>query len=555
MRSPVALCLAAFGLLEPAAASTTPKNVLLIIADDMRPNLRDTYNQPWMSTPNLDALAKESLVFDAAFANFAICCASKSHQPSSCAHPSSIAGVLSGRNSFLSGRMPDSTRTWNFENDFRRDGITRLPGGQLSYGTDWVSLPEFFHTQGYYTASHGKVFHNNRPRKKELKGLDEFTKLFKTSCPDDLLFCPGSEGTNKKAYSDYKTASKAIKAIKKRSKTDQPWFVALGLHFPHITWAVPDWCVDAYDFQQVLAATNRSAPIDCPDVAFTAEFDGLTHLTLDSAQINEVGEGTVTWPVPTRHTNEVPEAVDRFLRLGYYASITHSDWLIGKTLNAAKSVKDNTLVIFTSDHGFSLGEQGEWGKHTLFDNSLRIPLIVRAPWIPGCVGRTAAFFELIDLYRTMVSLAGLDTSLIEPDVDGVDQAPIFLNDTVLTLRDGTYAQYSRCPQSGHPAWYLNNCEEVTASQITVMGYSVRENDVRFTEWYSFSNCVANFNDIIATEVYVQQDPRMITAGEANIDFDNFGNVNIAEDLDADEIDRLRSLVRDRFDTGENFGCP
>lgn len=493
------------------ALSSSKKNVLFLIADDLRPEL-GAYGHRWMVTPALDKFAEESLVFDAAFTNFAIC------SPS--------------RNSFLSGRMPDATRTWNFIDDFRNSGRN-----SKGYGADWVSLPQFFKAQGYTSLGHGKLYHPNKPPDNDPPSWSEpYVELTTTSCDGGLHYCPTS-GMPNDSFSDFNTTVSAIERLPKRGK----WFLGLGLHFPHLSWATPQWCTDVYNETDLEVSKSRNAPLGVPDVSFTAEIDGATHIRLSDG----------SWPVPTPTENVVPKKVDVTMRLGYYSAVTHTDWLLGKILDAAESQKSNTLVVVTGDHGYSLGEHGEWAKHSLFDNALRVPLMIRAPWISTKPRRTSAFFELIDLYRTMASLAGLNCSAIAPDVDGVDQSRVVFDENS-TVREEAYAQYSRCPRAGEPAWYLNDCERVAAENITVMGFTVRTHSHRFTEWYSFRNCTPLFDEAaLATELYLQQNLSSSAATVA--DFDAGGRVNVAP---LHNVTHYRSLLRERFDRPFNyFGCP
>lgn len=523
----------AFGVLWVLCNVNAMKNVLLLIADDLRPQLNETYGHPWMVTPNLDALARESVVFDAAFTNFAIC------SPS--------------RNSFMSGRMPDATRTWNFIDDFRTSGRS-----WMSAGEKWTTLPEFFKQQGYETLGHGKLYHPNKPQNNDepYSWTGPYVAATVTQCPDGFQFCPGTNGKNDAAFSDYNTTLAAIETL---AAVRAPWFVGLGLHFPHLSWATPQWCVDAYGDSLPSLAKHRSSPRDCPDISFTAEIDGQRTINLNASVYAAIdGKGPTHWPVPSPGNNTVPDQVEAVMRLGYYSAVTHTDWLFGQVLEAIEATKKDTLVVVTSDHGYSVGELAEWAKHTLFDNALRVPLMMRAPWLHAASTnrRTAAFFELIDLYRTIVALAGLDTNLIEPDVDGLDQSNLVLEPSTATpKRTATYAQYSRCPQQGRPAWYLNNCEQVAAPNISVMGFSVREPTTRFTEWYAFANCTVDFDTVVATEFYQQQDPALVTTGLANLDFDFGGTVNLASNLSDSSLARLRAMLRARFDRGLNFGCP
>ena len=104
-------------------------NVLHLIADDMRPQL-GAYGQTFMLTPRLDALAAESLVFDAAYTQFAYCAPS--------------------RNSFMTGRRPERTKCLNFLTDFREQ-----------HGDSWTSMPQFFKNAGYFTSAAGKLYHES----------------------------------------------------------------------------------------------------------------------------------------------------------------------------------------------------------------------------------------------------------------------------------------------------------------------------------------------------------------------------------------------------------
>ena len=110
------------------AASASRPNVLMVVIDDLRPNLGAYNNRTYMHTPNLDHLASRSMVFERAFTNYAYCAPS--------------------RNSFMSGRMPDTTKVWNFLNSFRDGSITDSAG---LTGLQWTTLPQHFKKNGYWT--------------------------------------------------------------------------------------------------------------------------------------------------------------------------------------------------------------------------------------------------------------------------------------------------------------------------------------------------------------------------------------------------------------------
>ena len=112
----------------------------------------------------------------------------------------------------------------------------------------------------------------------------------------------------------------------------------------------------------------------------------------------------------------------------YAAAVSYADHILGMALNALDGLGEtaSTITIFHADHGYQLGELNEWSKKTNTELSLRVPLIVRVPWKTEAVGRRcSAAVELVDIYRTLVSLAGLDVSAIEADVQGSSLAPLF----------------------------------------------------------------------------------------------------------------------------------
>ena len=105
-------------------------NVLLVVVDDLRPNIA-AHGSKFMVTPHMDALAASGVLFQRAYAQYSLC------------GPS--------RTSFLSGRRPDATRAWSFQNHFREGA-----------GADWTSLPEHFRRNGYRTLAAGKLFEKGR---------------------------------------------------------------------------------------------------------------------------------------------------------------------------------------------------------------------------------------------------------------------------------------------------------------------------------------------------------------------------------------------------------
>ena len=113
---------------------------------------------------------------------------------------------------------------------------------------------------------------------------------------------------------------------------------------------------------------------------------------------------------------------------GYCASVSFMDQQIGKVLDALdeEGLRDSTVVLFFSDHGFALGERGAWGKRSLFENDARVPLIIADPRFPrGHGAHTPAFAELVDLFPTLTELAGVaPATALVPPLSGVSLAPV-----------------------------------------------------------------------------------------------------------------------------------
>jgi iduronate 2-sulfatase len=181
----------------------------------------------------------------------------------------------------------------------------------------------------------------------------------------------------------------------------------------------------------------------------------------------------------------------RHYRHGYYASISFLDAQVGDILDALdeSGLTNDTIVVFTSDHGFHIGEHALWGKTSNFELDARVPLIIAAPDHPESHGKsTRALAELIDLYPTLAELTGLADDLPK-DLDGTSLKPV-LSDPTATVKDAAFTQHQH-PFYGSPknwqAW----------------GYSIRTDRWRYTEWQSIADAA-----VVARELYDHQnDPK------------------------------------------------
>ncbi|KAH8060223.1 sulfuric ester hydrolase [Aureococcus anophagefferens] len=423
------------------------------------------------------------------------------------------------RNSFFTGRRPDSLRVYNFVDHFR------------STSPEAVPLPEYFKNHGYVTLGAGKTYQPGKPPaydvgrswSAELPYLPLMKNLTRCSRKNAksgrfLDVCP--EDFGEEAFMDRLTADYAVEAMRVARKVERPFFVVAGFYRPHLRWHVPRAFYDRYSGTLGTPLRSRSKPSNMPDIAWANE--GCHTMTTE-----EHGTVAVSMDRPLKRSM-VAE-----LRKGYLACASWIDELAGRVLDAADAVpsaKADTVVLLSSDHGFHLGEQASWTKHTLFEIGSRVPLVVRAPGVAP--GRSRALVELTDVYRTFADLAGLPAPA--RDVQGKSLGPLLRSGA--PHRNFSVTQYPRCPRDYRKQWDAN-CKRLTAAEIPVMGYTLRVDHFRFTEWYYWvaapatranerfdppEKVVDKKRKPLATELYALDDARIN-------DFDGLELANVAGD--------------------------
>ena len=387
------------------------KNILLIIADDLRPQLGhlgfDT-----ACTPNLDNLAAESTVFTRAYCQAPQC------------NPS--------RSSFLTGHSPDVARVFAFE------ATARENMGQRSAATIFDTM----RSHGYLVLGTGKIFHFDPPSGTFSKeNGDYFPALY-----DQEWGCTNGEPTgacmaeacktqrcvNGRLYLDEKhkprlfDARVSLEAVKKLTQASLAWqrnatpsFVTVGFHHPHLKWFIPEDLWKSSKLQDALSIVrpplSNVPPTNAPffahgDVSIAGE------LRLLNGKVERLGEPflrvKMNQKVGLAFSNPPSPDAQIEMRKAYLACVTFLDEQIGVVLaglkNQGPDFESNTVVIVTSDHGFGLGENGHWGKSSLYEVDTRVPLIVRDPSIPQSRSRKSELLiELVDLYPSIIDLAGL----------------------------------------------------------------------------------------------------------------------------------------------------
>jgi len=391
-------------------------NILFLICDDLNCDL-GAYGHPQVETPNIDRLAARGVLFENTHCQYPLCGPSRA--------------------SFMTGMYPDQTLV-------RRNAIyirEHIP--------NVLTIPQMFRLDDYFAVRIGKVFHYNVPRHIGTSGHDDPYSWNYTINPrgrdkeeEDKIFSlvPNNFGGTlswlaadgkDEEQTDGIAASEAIKLLEKFSKQDRPFFMTVGLYRPHTPFVAPKQYFEMYPLEQ----------IKVPQVP--------------ESYISQLPQPAISSIRRKKDQVDLDEQVARQVIQAYYASITFADAQVGRIMASLKSsgLEENTIVVFTSDHGYHMGEHGHWQKTTLFENATRVPLVIAGPGVTE-KGRVAkGLVEMVDIYPTMAELAH---QKIPMQVSGVSLRPI-LEDVDLTVRSSALTQY-------------NN------------GYSIRTNRYRYTEW-------------------------------------------------------------------------
>ena len=354
----IALLWPAAATLIAAAPSPRP-NVLLVVVDDLNLVL-GAYGHRTVRSPNIDRLAARGARFDSAHAQYTLC------------NPSRV--------SFLSGRRPETSGVYILGTPAR----TALP--------EAVMLPQLFRQNGYFTAGAGKIFHNSRVNDSASWDFyeDEATQDEGEKAAIAARYGRGGgDGDGRPGWqmleSDGSRTRDGINAatirrlIAEKSAGQDPFFLALGFHKPHLPWTAPKRFFDLYPETGIIPPAEPPMR-DIPPIALQTELSGFAQ----------------------------PESRAGALR-AYQACISFIDDLLGQVLGELdrRDLTRNTLVVLFSDHGFHLGDHGGlWAKLSAFRASTRVPLIMAGPGVPAGVA-VASPVELLDVYPTLADLAGL----------------------------------------------------------------------------------------------------------------------------------------------------
>ncbi|MEJ7828843.1 MAG: sulfatase [Segetibacter sp.] len=410
----------------PDSALNKKYNVLFIASDDLNNDMH-CYGNRLVKTPNLDRLVARGVRFDRAYNQYPLCAPSRA--------------------SMLTGFRPDVTKVADLETRFRE----ALPNA--------VTLPQFFKNNGYNSGRMGKIFHYGVPKDIGTNGVDDSLswterrnpigrdkteeKLIINLTPkrglgSSLSYLP-ADGTDEE-QTDGMVATKAIDMMTKNK--NNPFFLAVGFFRPHCPYVAPKKYFDMYSPEEITLPMEKVN--DWDDIPEVAKYTNPLHWGLDVGQRKEA------------------------LR-AYYASITFMDAQVCRLLGALEKLglADNTIIVFWSDHGYSVGQHGQWMKENLFESAARIPLIIAVPEVTK--GKPSGrIVELLDVYPTLAELCKLKPPAT---LQGKSLIPLLRNPMASWDRPA-YTQIDKRKFPGKRAPELKNA----------FGRSVRTERWRYTEW-------------------------------------------------------------------------
>ncbi len=492
-RSLVAITL---GFLSTLFAGADQPNILFIGIDDLRPEL-NCYGATHIHSPNIDRLAREGVLFEKAYCQWAVC--------------------MPSRASLLSGLRPDTFK--GKANAFRKV----VP--------DVVTLPQHFKSHGYFTQSFGKIYHGawktayignsfqdpvswsterwtSSPqyyfspggiriaRDVFANSNDKFLRHIKRD-PNDpdqwtrhFVRGPAFEAPEvaDDIPADGQIANAALERLHQLQKDPDspPFFLAVGFCKPHLPFVAPKKYWDLYDPETLPPVEASTPPGGAPEFA----------IQVGAAEVNQYVRET-RGPISAEETKQ--------LRHGYAACVSYIDAQVGRLLDEldTRGIREKTIVVLWSDHGYKLGDFGSWAKHTNFELDTRVPLIISAPGLARNA-RCSAVVELVDLHPTLSELAGLP-------VHAGAEGESFARNVSAPDAPGQDAAFSQYPRGGY------------------MGYTVRTATHRYTEW---QNPKEN-GRVVARELY-------------EYDESNLESENLADRADFAEIRKsLATLLTNR----------
>lgn len=424
------------------AADQTRPNVLLICVDDLKPVL-GCYGDKKVKSPNVDRLARRSVLFERAYCNQAVCAPS--------------------RNALMTGVRPTTLGIYDLGTHFR------------TAASNAVTLTQYFMRHGYRAEGLGKILHVGHgnhedpaswsvphvggktvayllPENHARQGLTREEALF--SNETDVGKLPRgaayeSADVPDDDYPDGKLATEAIRRLQAaKAKPSEPFFLALGFLKPHLPFCAPKKYWDLYERGSFKLPELRKPPEGAPSYAPTSW-------------------GELRQYSDTPQTGPLTDDQARTFIHGYYAATSYMDAQLGRVLDEFDrlGLASNTIVVLWGDHGWHLGDHGMWCKHSNYEEANHIPLLISAPGVTKAGTRTRALAETVDIYPTLCELAGLPAPQNPQPLEGQSLVPVLKKPS----RDGKEAIFHVYPRSRQ-------------GEGSILGRAVRTERYRLVEW-------------------------------------------------------------------------
>jgi iduronate 2-sulfatase len=373
-------CFLSVALFSPAFAAKP--NVLFIAVDDLRPELK-SLGAEHIHSPAMDSLVKSGRAFTRHYVQAPTCGAS--------------------RYALLTGK-------------YGKTGAQRNNDALMASAKDAdkqpFSLPRQFRENGYRTVSIGKISHYpgglggkdwSDPAKIEMPGAWDLSMMptgpWKT--PEKAMHgyaggVPRGAGTpvsehkdgDEMTYTDGWITKEALSQMDSLAAKEEPFFLAVGIMKPHLPFACPKSYYDLYEGAKFSPIPHPGKPTGLSTWHNSGEFQRYAR------------NGRDPWKDPA-YADEI--------RRSYAACVSYADNQVAQLLARLEKLglAENTIVVLWGDHGWHLGEHAVWGKHTLFEESLRAPLVIRAPGLKHPGATANAIVETVDIYPTLCDLTGV----------------------------------------------------------------------------------------------------------------------------------------------------
>ena len=441
------------------------KNVLLIIVDDLNTD-QAAFGNAAVHTPNIDALAQEGIQFTNTQCSWPVCGASRA--------------------SFTTGTYPETNGVMNLSTELR------------DVSPNIVTIPQYLKEIGYTSEAVGKIYDPrcidsnydypiswSTPYSKDYTYPAKYGPFvkgqYRVAFPGSYKKGPstekGPDGVLDDGYNDGQIALDAVSRLDNFKNSSNPFFLAVGFKKPHTPFIAPKKYWDMYDINNIEIAPYQKLPVGTTDIAFSSsnEIKGYDDVRLLTSDQTKSGDFTSSITIDGQTFNNVlQENKQKELIMGYYSAISYIDAQIGIVMQALEDngLKDNTLVIFTSDHGFTLGDNGMWAKHNILNNTSNVPFIILDPNRGASIEARAV--QLIDIFPTICDWLNIDdldqfqgNSMLSPvPVDAIFPANLAM---------------TRFKSSGK------------------IGYSFKRDNYRYTLWTKQSAKLDNYSTMIPVE--------------------------------------------------------